>query len=47
MLMELLDFPPFLVDRRNLFAVARQIAACQIPQTDAAVFVGKDPTDEK
>lgn len=45
--MELLDFPPFLVDRGDLSAVARQIAAYQIQQADAAVFVGKDPTGQK
>ncbi|OYV18924.1 MAG: hypothetical protein CG441_955 [Methylococcaceae bacterium NSM2-1] len=45
--MELLDFPPFLVDRGDLSAVARQIAAYQIQWADAAVFVCKDPADEK
>jgi len=44
---ELLDFLPFLVNRGDLSAVARQIATYQIQQADAAVFVCKDPADEK
>ncbi len=41
-LMKFFNFPPFLVDRCNIFAIARQITTYQIQPTGAAVFVCKD-----
>ena len=40
--MKLSNFLPFLVDRCDIFDIARHITAHQIQQTGAAVFVCKD-----
>ncbi len=45
--MERLHLPQFLVENRGLPAIARQVAAHQIQQTSAAVFVCKAPPDEQ